>query len=143
MFAWAALPENKHPEDCRKLYWNLLSSIHSSKDKRENGVAIMKEIAKTTSCDHVRDLTSIRHDIAKQVGGQSLDNILNLSMPTILDKNAASQVNYSSVKNEVYKGLDLKRKVAYQFVYNWDRMVIGAGVAATTAYLVVQASGGK
>eukprot|EP01034_Spumella_vulgaris_P033915 gene33915-41833_t len=53
-------------------------------------------------------------------------------------------VDFSGIKGELYRGLDFKRKVSYQFVYNWDKMLMASVVVgAGAAYAVVKANGEK
>lgn len=71
------IAEHSH-EKCQSIYRNTLSLLYSRGSDPIESQAYLRELWKTSRCDHFSDLSDIRDNIRSKVGNELVDRVVSL-----------------------------------------------------------------
>lgn len=120
------LPREESESKCQSIYWNMLCCIEAGAP----GKVLIHELAHTSRCDHINDLSNVRNAVENVITTASLESILNFSMdPRDAEKADIVTAHYASwADSEIYKGLNFWNKVYYQTYFRWDKWASGIAI---------------
>mmetsp|Transcript_17217 Transcript_17217/g.25759 ORF Transcript_17217/g.25759 Transcript_17217/m.25759 type:complete len:154 (-) Transcript_17217:162-623(-) len=123
-------PPEKNPDKCQMIYWNILCCIEAGAPAE----TLIHELAETSGCDHIQDLSNVRNAVESKASSQVIGEILNNTMDPKPIKVVERVVGHYSAwaDNEVYKGLTFLNQVYYHTYFRWDKWASGVALFGGT-----------
>jgi hypothetical protein len=113
-------------EKCKSIYWNLIELLESRKYNKHRDTAIFRAIEQTDRCDHISNLSNVRHLLYRDTSYDTVTNVTNFATTEYDKTRITSALNTYSpeITRALAASLPIPSRIYYHTIYRQEQAIV-------------------